>query len=131
MLPFGLADGARPVVAGVTPTVVVRGTRCPVLAVSLEYTTIDLTDIDGAAVGDPVTLVGGDSGISLEEWAGWWAGTPSLSYTHPASQCTQHTRSHYASASLQRSDRRLRPRYGCDALEMLCSISGRLPVCQA
>jgi alanine racemase len=59
VLPVGYADGyMRGLQHG--GEVLVRGQRAPVVgAVSMDLTTIDLTDIAGAAVGDEVILWGG------------------------------------------------------------------------
>ena len=42
-----------------------------VLAVSAEYTVVDVTDVPGAAVGDVVTIIGEDGGkrIAVEDVA--------------------------------------------------------------
>jgi alanine racemase len=59
VLPVGYADGYR---RGLQHggEVLIRGQRAPVVgAVSMDLTTIDLTDIPGAAVGDEVILWGG------------------------------------------------------------------------
>jgi alanine racemase len=59
VLPVGYADGYR---RGLQHggEVLVRGHRAPVVgAVSMDLTTIDLTDVPGAAVGDDVILWGG------------------------------------------------------------------------
>jgi alanine racemase len=59
VLPVGYADGYR---RGLQygGEVIVRGTRAPVVgAVSMDLTTIDVTDIPQAAVGDEVILWGG------------------------------------------------------------------------
>jgi alanine racemase len=59
VLPVGYADGYR---RGLQHggEVLTRGQRAPVVgAVSMDLTTIDLTDIPGAAVGDEVILWGG------------------------------------------------------------------------
>ncbi len=71
MLPVGYADGYR---RGLQHggEVIVRGARAPVVgAVSMDLTTIDLTDIAGAAVGDEVILWGesGDEAISVNDVA--------------------------------------------------------------
>ena len=42
-----------------------RGQRCAVLAVSAEYTVIDLSGIAGAELGDVVTIVGGDGKLAI------------------------------------------------------------------
>jgi alanine racemase len=59
VLPVGYADGYR---RGLQHggEVLVRGRRAPVVgAVSMDLTTIDLTEVPGAAVGDEVVLWGG------------------------------------------------------------------------
>ncbi len=59
VLPVGYADGYR---RGLQHggEVIVRGVRAPVVgAVSMDLTTIDITDVPGASVGDEVILWGG------------------------------------------------------------------------
>src|SRR5260370_30609386 len=59
VLPVGYADGYR---RGLQHggEVIVRGARAPVVgAVSMDLTTIDVTDVPHAAVGDEVILWGG------------------------------------------------------------------------
>ncbi len=71
-LPVGYNDGYRYAWSN-RADVLVRGKRCPVIGrVSMDYITIDVTDIPDASVGDPVTLLGtdGDATISAEELAG-------------------------------------------------------------
>jgi alanine racemase len=54
--------------------VIVRGTKVPVVGrVTMDYTTIDVTDVPGVEVGDFVTLLGEDNGESIraEELAHW------------------------------------------------------------
>jgi alanine racemase len=65
VLPVGYADGYR---RGLQHggEVIVRGTRAPVVgAVSMDLTTIDVTDIAGAAVGDEVILWGESGGEAI------------------------------------------------------------------
>jgi alanine racemase len=59
----------------------VRGLLCPVLAVSAEYTVVDVTDVPGAVVGDVVTIVGeaGGNAIAVEDVADQ-LGAPSAAY---------------------------------------------------
>lgn len=73
VLPVGYADGLRR-----SPRtwreVLVRGQRAPVVGrVSMEKTTINVSQIPGAQAGDEVVLLGkqGDDGISAEEIACW------------------------------------------------------------
>jgi alanine racemase len=52
--------------------VLLRGRRVPVVGqVSMDYTTLDISSVPGARVGDVVTLIGTDGGtrISVEEVA--------------------------------------------------------------
>ncbi len=59
-LPVGYNDGYRFAFSN-RAEVLVRGVRCPVVGrVSMDYTTIDVTHVEGAAVGDVVTLLGAD-----------------------------------------------------------------------
>lgn len=71
VLPVGYADGYRRGLQN-GGEVLVRGIRAPVVgAVSMDLTTIDLTDIPAAAVGDDVILWGGsgDGAISVNDVA--------------------------------------------------------------
>jgi alanine racemase len=77
ILPIGLADGYRPSVAGATAHVVLRGQRIPVIAVSLEYTLIDLTGIAEVKPGEVVAVLGGTrESITLDEVARWQGTQP-------------------------------------------------------
>ena len=60
-LPIGYDDGVPWRVGGAGHTVLVRGRRAPIVGrVSMDYTTIDVTDVPGVEVGDVVTLIGRD-----------------------------------------------------------------------
>jgi alanine racemase len=75
-IPVGYADG-YPRALSNRAQVLVGGRRAPVVGrVCMDLCMIDVTDVPGAAVGDPVTLLGGDGelGIRPEELASW-AGT--------------------------------------------------------
>ena len=66
-LPVGYADGYNRRLSN-RGEVLVRGQRAPVVGrVSMDLTTIDVTDVEGAAVGDEVVLLG--DGITAEELA--------------------------------------------------------------
>lgn len=71
--PVGAAQGLARPAPGSRPEALIRGRRAPVLAVSLEHLTLDLTGIGDAAPGDAVLLLGGDGerAIGLEEFAAW------------------------------------------------------------
>ena len=71
--PVGAAQGLARPAPGSRPEALIRGRRAPVLAVSLEHLTLDLSEIEDAAVGDAVLLLGGDGGaaIGLDELAAW------------------------------------------------------------
>jgi len=73
VIPLGLGDGMRNAAAGQTMSLIVGGKRAPVLGVSLEHTTLDLTDID-AQVGDEVVIVGRSNGLAtdFDDLARWF-----------------------------------------------------------
>ena len=75
--PIGVAQGLVRPVPGSRPQAVIRGQRAPILAVSLEHLVLDLTDVEDAAVGDIVWLLGGerDAAIGLDELAAWFGMT--------------------------------------------------------
>lgn len=71
VLPVGYADGI-PYALSNRGHVLIRGERAPIVgAVSMDYTTIDVSDIDGVAVGDEVTIIGvdGKRRITVEDVA--------------------------------------------------------------
>ena len=74
---MGVAQGLVRPVPGSRAEAVIRGRRAPILAVSLEHLVLDLTDVEGAAVGDVVRLLGGecDAAIGLSELAAWFGMT--------------------------------------------------------
>ncbi|HEY2090268.1 MAG TPA: alanine racemase [Thermoanaerobaculia bacterium] len=66
-LPVGYADGFNRLQSN-NGTVLVRGRRAPIVGrVSMDLVTIDVTDIQGAAAGDEVVLLG--DGITADEIA--------------------------------------------------------------
>ena len=70
-LPVGYNDGYRFAFSN-RAEVLVRGRRCPVVGrVSMDYVSVDVTDVPDAAVGDVVTLVGPDGSerIRVEDLA--------------------------------------------------------------
>ena len=71
--PVGAAQGLARPAPGSRPEALIRGRRAPILAVSLEHLTLDLSDVEDAAVGDAVLLLGGDgaAAIGLGELAAW------------------------------------------------------------
>jgi alanine racemase len=72
-LPVGYADGYRRVLSN-RAAVLVRGVRAPVVGrISMDLTTIDVTDIGKVQQGDEVILLGGQGAatISADEMAGW------------------------------------------------------------
>ncbi len=71
--PVGAAQGLARPAPGSRPEALIRGRRAPILAVSLEHLTLDLSDVEDAAVGDAVLLLGGEGGaaIGLSEFAAW------------------------------------------------------------
>ncbi len=72
-LGIGYADGLRRAVEG-KAWVLVRGSRCPVIGkITMDLTMIDVTDVAGVSVGEPVTLLGADDGemITVDQMASW------------------------------------------------------------
>ncbi len=78
VVPMGVADGFQPIPSGSQFDVLVNGQRARVAGVSLEYTNIDLTSVDGAHLGDEVIFVGhsGNETITLEELGASWGTSP-------------------------------------------------------
>ncbi len=75
-LPVGYADG-YPRALSNRAQVLVRGCRAPLVGrVCMDLCMIDVTDVPGVEVGDPVALLGGEGALAIhpEELAGW-AGT--------------------------------------------------------
>jgi alanine racemase len=72
---LGLTDGMRNAAPGQVASLLVHGRRAPVLGVSLEHTTLDLTGIDSPQVGDEVTLLGRSDGLAntFQDLARWFA----------------------------------------------------------
>ena len=71
IVPFGYSDG-YPYALGNRAYVLIRGERAPVVgAVSMDYTTIDVTDVRDVQVGDEVTVIGacGRRRINAEDLA--------------------------------------------------------------
>jgi len=69
---IGSRDGYRSARTG-KATMLLSGYRVPVLGVSLEHTTLDLSAIPDPTIGDEVVVVGGQGGdrITLSELAEW------------------------------------------------------------
>lgn len=66
LVPLGYADGLPRLLAN-RGHMLVRGQRCPIVGrVCMDQTVLDVTDVPGAAVGDPVVAIGGQG----EEWIG-------------------------------------------------------------
>jgi len=78
VIPVGLYHGYRPAISERTAMVLVRGRRVPVLSVTQEYTTLDLTPAGDLKLGEEVVLLGGSGGdvISIEEFATWQGSSP-------------------------------------------------------
>ena len=78
VIPIGLADGYRSLRASVSAHALIGGRRVPIRAVSLEYISLDLSDCEGARVGDKVVLLGrsGDEEIVLADIARWQGAAP-------------------------------------------------------
>jgi alanine racemase len=78
VVPIGLYDGYLKVVAGETAVMLLRGHRAPVLNVTQEYATLDLTAVEDPRLGEEVLVLGEDEGgrITIEEMARWFGGIP-------------------------------------------------------
>lgn len=77
-LPLGYNDGVPWRVSN-CGEVLLRGRRAPIVGrVSMDYTTVDATDIPGATVGDTATLIGvdADQEIRAEDVAKWAGSIP-------------------------------------------------------
>ena len=95
-LPVGYADGYARVLSNCA-AVLVRGHRAPVVGkISMDLTTIDVTDIRGVQQGDEVVLLGrqGDAVISADEVAAW---SNTISYEILTSIGARVPRIHYSS----------------------------------
>lgn len=78
---FGMDNGYRPAPVGRTATMLCHGVACPVLAVSAEYTVLDLSALPDAQIGDVVTVVGRDGDLSrAAEDVATDLGAPSAAY---------------------------------------------------
>ena len=68
-IPCGLYDGYRPALPNKKLYGIMRGRRLPVLGVSMEHTTLDLTGIENPQIGEIITLLGKDTNevITLRE----------------------------------------------------------------
>ncbi|MCE2515976.1 MAG: alanine racemase [Acidobacteria bacterium] len=64
VVPAGYADGLDLRLAGAA-SVLVRGQRAPVIAVSMDSTTVDVTDVE-VSPGDPVVIIGEQGGDSID-----------------------------------------------------------------
>ena len=73
VIPFGLADGYRPVVPGQPACALDEGKRVPIRGVSLEQQSPDLSDHPEARDGDEVPPLGESGGetITLGDLAEW------------------------------------------------------------
>jgi len=78
VLPFGLADGYRPLLPEQPAAVLIRGRRAPIKGVSLEHLTLDLSGFDDAQVGDEAVLLGqsGTESITVDDLARWQGTRP-------------------------------------------------------
>jgi alanine racemase len=78
---LGMDNGYRNAPDGRRAYMLCRGRRCPVLAVSAEYTVIDVSQVPAPAPGDTVTVVGDDGGDSIAiETVAEQLGAPSAAY---------------------------------------------------
>ncbi len=73
-VPVGYADGYPRALGPGGAAVLIRGQRCPVLGrICMDQLMADVSGVEGAAMGDRVTLIGRDGGeeITAGEVAGW------------------------------------------------------------
>ena len=72
--PIGVSHGLPRPAPGSRPSVLIRGRRAPIVAVSLEHLVIDLDGVDHAAVGDAVLLLGRQDGAAIDfaELTAWF-----------------------------------------------------------
>lgn len=73
VLTAGYGDGI-PRACSNRASVLVRGRRCRVLGrVTMDQTMVDISEVEGVAVGDKATLVGsqGDAAINISEFSAW------------------------------------------------------------
>jgi alanine racemase len=78
VLPVGYADGYKHALSN-RAEVIIRGRRCPVRgSVCMDQVVVDVTDVEGVAVDDVVTLIGtdGNETITAEELARHAQGIP-------------------------------------------------------
>ena len=64
VIPAGYADGLDLRLAGAA-SVLVRGRRAPIMAVSMDSTTVDVTDVE-VSPGDPVVIIGEQGGDRID-----------------------------------------------------------------
>jgi len=98
-LPIGYADGYPRHVQGAVA--LIGGQRAPLVgAVCMDMLMIDVTDVPGAAVGAPVTLIGRDGGqrITVDDLARW-AGTVNYEILCGISKRVPRVFTHGAAAS--------------------------------
>jgi len=70
-IPVGYADGYNRLLSN-TGIALVRGQQVPVAGtVCMDWTLLDVTDVDGVSAGDEVTLLGcdGDECVTAQQWA--------------------------------------------------------------
>jgi alanine racemase len=68
LLPVGYADGLNRLLSN-RGEVLLRGQRAPIAGrVSMDQTTVDVTGIPGAAIGDEVVLLGGQGTAAVTAW---------------------------------------------------------------
>ncbi len=73
VVPFGRVDGHRAPLPSSSAHMLVDGMKAPILAVSLEHTVLDLSDVSEPKVGRDVVILGDSNGarITLEDIAAW------------------------------------------------------------
>lgn len=68
VIPIGYADGLNRILSN-KGEVLIRGQRVPIIGkISMDLTIVDLTDLEGASLGDKVTILGKDCEDEITPW---------------------------------------------------------------
>lgn len=78
VIPAGMSSGLRRPLGKSPASALLRGTRVPIISVSLEHATLDLDAIDSPRIGEEVMLLGvdGAEAITLADMAHWLKRSP-------------------------------------------------------
>lgn len=68
IIPIGYADGLNRLLSN-RGTVLIHGKRVPIIGkISMDLTILDITDVEGVNLGDPVTIIGRDGDEEITAW---------------------------------------------------------------